>query len=92
VTFSSSDPLAILPGPYTFTAEDAGIHSGFEVTFHTLGNQTVTITDSANGLTTSAPMRVVGQPSGSIPATTPAGRIALVGLLAIAGSWVISKR
>jgi uncharacterized repeat protein (TIGR01451 family) len=43
--FTSSDGLAVLPADYTFTAADAGIHS-FQVTFNTLGSQTITMTDT----------------------------------------------
>ena len=43
--FTSSDGLAVLPADYTFTAADAGIHT-FQVTFNTLGSQTITMTDT----------------------------------------------
>jgi hypothetical protein len=45
--FSSSDPGATLPGDYTFTAADAGIHA-FNLTFRTAGSQALTATDSAS--------------------------------------------
>ncbi|MBI4948047.1 hypothetical protein HY844_00620 [Candidatus Berkelbacteria bacterium] len=45
VTFSSSDGQAILPGDYTFTAGDAGIHTFTNsVTLKTVGEQSVTAT------------------------------------------------
>src|SRR6266581_3520341 len=50
VGFASSDPLAILPSPYTFTAGDAGAHT-FQVTLVTptlLSPTTITASDSAN--------------------------------------------
>jgi hypothetical protein len=47
VHFSSSDPTAVLPADYTFTASDSGVQS-FPVTFGTVGNQTLTATDTAN--------------------------------------------
>jgi ELWxxDGT repeat protein len=47
IAFTSSDPLAGLPGPYTFTAADAGTHS-FTVTLKTVGTQSITIGDTNN--------------------------------------------
>jgi|GEM_PF-1580057 len=47
VTFTSSDPQAILPASYTFTAADAGIHTVTSgVTLRTVGMQSVTATDT----------------------------------------------
>jgi len=40
VSFSSSDPQAILPSPYTFTAADAGSHT-FTATLQTAGTQSI---------------------------------------------------
>ena len=45
IHFTSSDGLAVLPADYTFTAADAGIHT-FQVTFNTLGSQTLTLADT----------------------------------------------
>src|SRR5439155_1022955 len=47
VAFSSSDPLAVLPGKYTFTGADAGVHS-FAATLNSLGGQSISATDTAN--------------------------------------------
>jgi hypothetical protein len=47
VTLSSSDDKAFLPADYTFSAADAGTHT-FSVTFHRLGQQTLTVTDTVN--------------------------------------------
>jgi hypothetical protein len=49
VSFSSSDPQAVLPASYTFTATDAGVHN-FLVTLKTVATQSITATDTA-GLT-----------------------------------------
>jgi hypothetical protein len=49
VHFASSDPQAVLPPNYTFTAADNGQHT-FMVTLKTAGNQGVFITDTANPL------------------------------------------
>ena len=51
IHFTSSDPSAILPADYTFTAADMGMHT-FMVTFKTAGKQTVTATDTANATLT----------------------------------------
>ena len=45
VHFTSSDPGAVLPADYTFTAADAGVHT-FPFTLTVLGNQTITVTDT----------------------------------------------
>jgi hypothetical protein len=45
VRFSSTDPQAVLPAPYTFTAADGGTHN-FIATLKTVGIQSITITDS----------------------------------------------
>jgi hypothetical protein len=49
VHFTSSDPLAILPADYTYTAADAGMHT-FTATLKTVGPQGVTVTDTVSGL------------------------------------------
>src|SRR5262249_35842129 len=46
VSFTSSDPQALLPADYTFTAADHGTHS-FSVTLKTAWMQTITVTDTA---------------------------------------------
>jgi hypothetical protein len=46
VHFTSSDPAAVLPPDYTFTAADQGRHT-FDVTLRGAGPQTVTATDVA---------------------------------------------
>ena len=47
VTFSSSDPQAILPGSYTFTTADDGKHT-FAATLKTAGTQSITATDASS--------------------------------------------
>jgi hypothetical protein len=44
VRFSSSDPMAKLPPPYTFVPEDQGVHR-FEMSFGSAGFQSVTVMD-----------------------------------------------
>ena len=47
VHLTSSDGAATLPGDYTFTIADGG-HKQFTVTFATLGDQTITATDTGD--------------------------------------------
>jgi hypothetical protein len=70
VSLSSSDPLATLARPYTFTAADAGIHT-FGVLLKTAGMQTVTATDTVTSTITGH----------EVPAVKPAaaGSFALTG-------------
>ncbi len=59
VSFSSSDPRAeVLSGTYTFTAANQGIDE-FAVTLFTGGSQTVTFTDSADGIDGQATIQVI---------------------------------
>ena len=51
VRFTSSDAKAVLPGNYTFTAADAGMHT-FSATLKTAGTQSLTATDTANAAIT----------------------------------------
>jgi hypothetical protein len=46
VHFTSSDLQAGLPGNYTFTANDKGVHT-FSATLKTAGSQSLTVTDTA---------------------------------------------
>jgi hypothetical protein len=48
VHFTSSDPQAVLPPDYTFTAADDGVHT-FSATLKTAGSQSLTATDTVNG-------------------------------------------
>ncbi|HEY7423861.1 MAG TPA: Ig-like domain-containing protein [Gemmataceae bacterium] len=50
VHFTSTDGSAVLPGDYTFTAADNGVHT-FSVVFKTAGTQSLTATDLVSGLT-----------------------------------------
>jgi hypothetical protein len=46
VQFTSTDPLAALPGNYQFTKADKGQHTFSGATFQTAGNQVLTATDT----------------------------------------------
>jgi len=48
VHFTSSDPHAVLPADYTFTATDRGVHT-FSATLKTAGTQSITVTDTTTG-------------------------------------------
>jgi sugar lactone lactonase YvrE len=65
VTFSTSDtdPGIVLPADYTFTAADAGVHTfSGGVTLNTPGDQTITVTDVASGITRSVTVTVAPGP------------------------------
>lgn len=58
VHFTSSDPQAILPPDYTYLVGDAGTHT-FSFTLQTLGDQTITVTDTrSSGFTGSGTVNV----------------------------------
>jgi hypothetical protein len=78
VLFASSDPQAVLPASYTFTAADAGVHT-FTASFRTAGTQSLTITDPSGtflgnrlGITVTPAAAMTLGISG-FPATTTAG-------------------
>jgi hypothetical protein len=48
ISFSSSDPQAVLPIDYTFTAHDAGVHT-FNVVLGMAGTQALTVADTTIG-------------------------------------------
>lgn len=59
VHFTSTDAAAMLPGDYTFTAADNGMHT-FTATFQTDGTQSLTATDTLSSLAGSqADIRVI---------------------------------
>jgi hypothetical protein len=62
VTFSTSDtdPGTVLPADYTFTADDRGVHTfPGAVTLTTPGDQTITVTDTASGISRTVTVSVV---------------------------------
>jgi hypothetical protein len=88
VHFTTTDGQAILPGDYTFTAADNGVHT-FTVTLKTAGSQTVTVQDTTTGsLTGSAtvavtPALVASLVVANFPVTITAG---------VAGAVVVTAR
>jgi ELWxxDGT repeat protein len=85
VRFTSSDTQAVLPGNYTFTAADAGMHT-FSATLKTAGTRSLTATDTANGALTGAQQNIEVTPVMAVsgfPATITAG---------VAGSFTVTAR
>ena len=58
VSFSSSDPAAFLPTPYTFTSADLGAKTLGRVILRATGTQTITVTDNAGRVDVSNPITV----------------------------------
>jgi hypothetical protein len=78
VHFTSTDPAAVLPADYTFTAHDSGLHS-FPVTYGTAGNQTITATDTATNIKSSATVQVANYIPGLHFTVSPTGTSAVAG-------------
>jgi hypothetical protein len=62
VQFTSSDPKAVLPANYTFTAADQGVHT-FTVTLKTVGSQSITATDTSTGSITGSESGITVNPA-----------------------------
>jgi hypothetical protein len=59
ILFTSTDPSATLPSPYTFTSDDAGSHTFPNgVIFETAGSQTLTAIDTTSGIRGTAAVTV----------------------------------
>jgi hypothetical protein len=79
VHFTSSDGQALLPGDYTFTAADNGVHT-FTATLDTAGTQSITATDTMEASVTGIQLGVVVNPAAAssllvtdFPSPTTAG-------------------
>jgi FG-GAP-like repeat len=76
--FTSSDVKAVLPGDYTFTAADAGVHT-FSATLKTAGTQSLTATNTTNATISGVQGNVLVNPAAasrlilSAPASVQAG-------------------
>jgi CSLREA domain-containing protein len=79
VQFTSSDPIALLPAEYTFTAADAGMHV-FSVTLETAGKQSIQVADTGNGLLTTK------QSVSVLPAVVSAFALSGLGTTTVAGT------
>jgi hypothetical protein len=83
VHFSSGDSLATLPGNYTFTANDNGVHTfNLGATFRKFGPQTITASDTASSFIAGSSPIVVVLPAAaqrfqvsSFPSPITAGKI-----------------
>jgi hypothetical protein len=64
ISFSSSDSKAMLPGPYTFTASNAGVHT-FTGALVLQGTQSITVTDTVTSSLTGSQTGIVVNPSGA---------------------------
>jgi hypothetical protein len=62
VHFTSSDPRAVLPADYTFTAADQGVYT-FSATLVTAGTRSVTATDTTTSATIGSDTGIVVQPA-----------------------------
>jgi probable HAF family extracellular repeat protein len=62
VHLTSSDPQAVLPGNYTFTAADAGMHT-FSATLKTAGYQSLTAKDIASAAISGAQGSILVNPA-----------------------------
>jgi predicted outer membrane repeat protein len=85
VTFASSDtdPAVVLPADYTFTAADQGVHTfvgGFTLT--TVGDQSLTATDTADGTITGR-ITVTVDPGPTAPPGSGAIRPAIPTVLSV---------
>jgi FKBP-type peptidyl-prolyl cis-trans isomerase 2 len=78
VHFTSSDGQAVLPGNYTFTSGDLGVHT-FSATLKTAGSWSVTATDTATSSITGTQSGITVSPAAathlslSAPASSTAG-------------------
>jgi hypothetical protein len=78
VHFTSTDPHAVLPADYTFTAADAGMHT-FSATLKTAGSQSITATDIQTSSITGAGTLAVSPAAAAsflvagLPGSTTAG-------------------
>ena len=88
VAFSSSDSSAILPPPFSFAPEDAGVAviNGFVLT--QFGTQTITATDAGDPAISGTLRISVAAALASIPTTSGAARATMAGVFAVLGLWL----
>ena len=79
VHFTCTDPQAVLPADYTFSASDAGVHT-FSATLKTAGTQSLSAMDTQTPAESATEGRILVQPAaastmtvGGFPSTTTAG-------------------
>ena len=93
VVFTSSDPLATLPAPCTFSPTNPTCTSFADTVFQTLGPQTITVSDMTGILTpgTAQITVVVGEPANQVPTTGWQAKAAAVALLALVGASLLKR-
>ncbi len=92
VVFSSSDSAAILPPPFSFAPEDAGVAviNGFVLA--QVGTQTITATDAGDPAISGTLRISVAAALASIPTTSGAARVTMAGAIAVLGLWLSWRR
>jgi hypothetical protein len=79
IHFTSSDPKAVLPPNYTFTASDNGAHT-FDFTLFTAGSQTITFVDTSDtAITDTITVAIVAATNAQISAAAGTPQSALPG-------------
>jgi hypothetical protein len=93
VSVSSSDSLAELPpGPLIIDPSAQG--TDFHVVFHSLGTQSITVTDLSGRLDAGTGSIVVVAPAAAVPIPDLSDSLRLVfaALIAVAGIWMLRAR
>jgi hypothetical protein len=88
VHFTSSDPQALLPADYTFTAADGGVHT-FSATLKSAGTQSIAVTDTTTAIN--------GTDAGIAVNPAAASTLSLTGFpslitAGVAGSFTVTAR
>jgi hypothetical protein len=81
---TSSDAGAVLPAGLPFLQGEGE----FAAILTTVGNQTITVTDPARGITGSLTMTVTAPTSAPVPTLSNTMKVILLTALATAGVWV----
>ena len=92
VAFSSSDPSAALPSPYTFGASDAGVAVIPGFVLNQAGSQTITATDSGSPALSGTLRLTVAAAAPAVPAVSGAAFMVMTGILAALGTWLSWRR
>ena len=85
---TSSDAGAVLPASLTFSQ---GVGE-FTTVLATAGNQTITVTDPARGITGSFTMTVTAPASVPVPILSNTMKLLLLGAQAAVGVWLVLTR
>jgi hypothetical protein len=85
---ASSDAGAVLPASLTFFQGQ----TEFAAILTTVGNQTITVTDSVRGITGSLTMTVTAPTSAPVPTLSNTMKLLFVSALAATGIWLVRAR